>query len=115
MGYTNYWYQTKAFTDKEWKSVKDEYNYIKDVCKGIVVDETKDENEIIFNGNPIGDLCHETFVLMKNVRTKKMYKEEDLSFNFCKTAEKPYDIAVWHMLFFAKNKTKALSKIKRDR
>ena len=48
MGYTNYWYQTKAFTDKEWKSVKDEYNYIKDVCKGIVVDETKDENEIIF-------------------------------------------------------------------
>ena len=99
MGYTNYWHQTKSFTDKEWKLVKDEYNYIKDVCKGIVVDETKDENEIIFNGNPIGDLCHETFVLMKNVRT----------------AEKPYDVAVWHMSFFAKNKTKALSEISRDR
>ena len=52
---------------------------------------------------------------MKNVRTRKMYKEEDLSFNFCKTAEKPYDVAVWHMLFFAKNKTKALSEISRDR
>jgi len=115
MGYTNYWHQTKAFTDKEWKSVKDEYNYIKDVCNGIIVDETKDENEIIFNGNPIGDLCHETFVLTKNPRTIKHYEDDDLSFHFCKTAEKPYDIAVWHMLFFAKNKTKALSKIKRDR
>ena len=115
MGYTNYWYQTKAFTDKEWISVKDEYNYIKDVSNGIIVDETKDENEIIFNGNPIGDLCHETFVLTKNPRTKKHYEDDDLSFNFCKTAEKPYDLAVWHMLFFAKNKTKAFGKIKRDR
>ena len=115
MGYTNYWYQKKAFTDKEWLRVKDEYNYIKDVCNGIIVDETKDENEIIFNGNPIGDLCHETFVLTKNPRTKKHYENDDLSFHFCKTEEKPYDIAVWHMLFFAKNKTKAFGKIKRDR
>ena len=115
MGYTNYWHQTKAFTDKEWKSVKDEYNYIKDVCNGLIVDETKDENEIIFNGNSIGDLCHETFVLTKNPRTKKHYEDDDLSFHFCKTACKPYDLAVWHLLSFAKNNTKGLNDISRDR
>ena len=114
MGYTNYWYQTKAFTDKEWKSVKDEYNYIKDVSNGIIVDESEQNcDEIVFNGK--GDLSHETFILCKTPRTKETYKGEDITFNFCKTAEKPYDLAVWHMLFFAKNKTKAFGKIKRDR
>ena len=49
MGYTNYWEQTKAFTDQEWKTVKDEYNYIKEVCSNIITDESKSSNEIIFN------------------------------------------------------------------
>ena len=51
----------------------------------------------------------------KNPRTKKHYEDDDLAFNFCKTAEKPSDLAVWHMVLFAKNKTKAFGKIKRDR
>jgi len=115
MGYTNYWYQSKSFTDKEWKKVKDEYDYIKEICEGIVVDQTKNSDEIVFNGNTIGNLDHETFVLAKNPRTEKSYEGENLSFNFCKTAEKPYDIAVWHLLFFTKKNTKALSEISRDR
>jgi|TARA_R100001244_G_scaffold99386_1_gene74270 hypothetical protein len=112
MGYTNYWYQNKPFTDQEWKKVKDEFEYIKEMSSD-VIDETRKVDEIVFNGK--GDLSHETFVLTKNPRTKEQYKGEDLSFNFCKTAEKPYDLAVWHLLFFAKNKTKALSEISRDR
>jgi len=115
MGYTNYWKQNKSFTDKEWKLVKDEYDYLKEVCEGIIIDETKDKNEIVFNGNSIGDLCHETFVFTKNPRTEEIYKGEDLSFNFCKTACKPYDLAVWHLLSFAKNNTKGLNSISRDR
>ena len=119
MGYTNYWEQTKAFTDQEWKTVKDEYNYIKEVCSNIITDESKSSNEIIFNGK--NDLSHETFILFKNPNQNPLYDmkvkrgEGGEGFNFCKTAEKPYDVAVWHMLFFAKNKTKALSEISRDR
>ena len=125
MGYTNYWDQSKSFTDEEWKKVKDEYEYIKEICEGIIIDESEkskkewklkqDDDVIVFNGNPIGGLDHETFVLTKNPRTEEIYKGEDLSFNFCKTARKPYDLAVWHLLFFAKKNTKALSKISRDR
>ena len=45
MGYTNYWKQNKSFTDKEWKLVKDEYDYLKEVCEGIIIDETKKTDE----------------------------------------------------------------------
>ena len=45
MGYTNYWYQNKSFTDQEWKKIKEEYDYIKDVCQGIIIDETKSNDE----------------------------------------------------------------------
>ena len=27
---------------------------------------------------------------------------DDVKFNFCKTARKPYDLAVWHLLTFVK-------------
>ena len=57
MGYTNYWDQTKSFTDKEWKKVKDEYEYIKEICEDIIIDQTKEADEIVFNG--IKDLSHE--------------------------------------------------------
>ena len=113
MGYTNYWNQTKSFTDKEWKKVKDEYSYIKEICKSTIIDETQKDDEIVFNGK--GDLSHETFVLTKHPRTEEEYKGEDLSFNFCKTAEKPYDLAVWHLLFFTRKNTKGLDSIRRDR
>jgi hypothetical protein len=97
MGYTNYWHQHNDFTDTEWKQIKEEYEYIKEVSEGIIVDETKKTDEIVFNGK---HLDHETFVLNKNTNTKKDYEGQDLSFNFCKTARKPYDLAVWHLLCF---------------
>jgi len=125
MGYTNYWYQKKSFSESEWKRVKDEYDYIKEICEGIIIDESEkakkewklkdDDDVIVFNGNSIGGLDHETFVLCKHPRKEESYVGEDLSFNFCKTARKPYDIAVWHLLFFAKNNTTAIKQISRDR
>ena len=110
MGYTNYWKQKKSFNDSEWNDIKDEYNYIKDVCESFIKDETEKDDEIIFNG--IGKMEHETFILSKNARTVAYYEGEDLSFNFCKTAHKPYDIAVWHLLTFCQ---KYGLKISRDR
>ena len=41
MGYTNYWYQKKSFSENEWKRVKDEYDYIKEICEGIIIDESE--------------------------------------------------------------------------
>ena len=100
MGYTNYWHQHRDFTKIEWDQIKEEYDYIKEVCEGVIVDETITADQIVFNGDSKKDLHYETFVIRKIVKTKKDYKEQDLSFNFCKTAMKPYDLAVWHMLCF---------------
>ena len=53
MGYTNYWHQYNDFTDEEWKSILEEYDYIKEVCGDIIKDETTDldrDTHIIFNG-----------------------------------------------------------------
>ena len=99
MGYTNYWHQHNDFTDEQWKSIKEEYEYIKEVCGTIIHDETITTDEIVFNGK--GSLSHETFVLKKDAKPfnfKKDYEGQDTSFYFCKTAMKPYDIAVRYML-----------------
>jgi len=102
MGYTNYWECETDFTDDEWNAVCNEAEYIKDIdcsyqenmfrvldsiniIKGKPI---KIINEICFNG--VGDNGHETFILEKKAT----------DFSFCKTAEKPYDIYVWHLLTF---------------
>ncbi len=100
MGYSNYWKQKKSFSNPEWKEIKDEYDYIKEVCNSIIDDQTKDDDEIVFNGK--GDEMCETFVLLKNARTVADYEGQDISFNFCKTRQFQYDIAVWHLLTFIK-------------
>ena len=98
MGYTNYWHQHRDFTGIEWGQIKEEYDYIKEVCEGIIVDKTITADQIVFNGNPKNVQNHEPFVIRKIAKTGEI--GEDLSFNFCKTAMKPYDLAVWHMLCF---------------
>ena len=99
MGYTNYWHQYNDFTDTEWKQIKDEFEYIKETIGDIIVDESTD-NIIKFNG--IGDNGHEDFYLNRDARTPfdKSYEGQDVSFDFCKTNGKPYDIVVWHLLTF---------------
>ena len=115
MGYTNYW-QQPDFTDDEWTKIKDEYKYVKEMCDGFIRDESINNDEIIFNGVP----DHETFCLFKNLEAKnKAYNKDYISldqerFNFCKTARKPYDIAVWHMLYFANTISNSKLDIGRD-
>ena len=116
MGYTNYWTYKKPFTNNEWDLVKKEYQYIKEILGSIVIDQTEKNNEIFFNGNPTNDQDHETFVLRKDFTIKKpQYEGDNIAWDFCKTAEKPYDLAVWYLLSFVKNNTKALKEISRDR
>ena len=104
MGYTNYWTQKKPFNNSKWNIIKKEYDYIKENFSdddGIIEDQTKKSDEIIFNGKSKNDQDHETFVLTKNFR-EPFYTGDDVKFNFCKTARKPYDLAVWHLLTFVK-------------
>ena len=100
MGYTNYWTRKRAFTNDEWKKVKDEYEWLKEMGEGIIVDQSENKDEIMFNGMAIKGLDHETFCIDK--------KNNDPSFNFCKTARKPYDLVVWHLLYFIKHETGAM-------
>ena len=99
MGYTNYWHKYNDFTDTEWKQIKEEFNYIKTVV-GHLIEDQSTEDIIKFNG--VGDDGHEDFYLNREAKTPfdKTYAGQDVSFDFCKTKEKPYDIAVWYLLTF---------------
>ena len=96
MGYTNYWHQDMDFTDKQWKDVQEEVKYMQEISDGNIHVLANSDKEIAFNGYKN---C-ETFILTKNKPTVQEYKDQDLTFNCCKTRELPYDIYVWHLLVF---------------
>ena len=103
MGYTNYWYQTRAFTDKEWYEIKTYLLFrhnsfeLDDLDKEIKI-SILDDNIIQFNGKNDRLSC-EDFTLYKNVR-EPFYKDDNVEFNFCKTRQLPYDEMVWKLLKF---------------
>lgn len=122
MGYTNYWYQRRAFTDAEWSEIKD---YIYKECdediirfsssynaeqfenkasetlqRCIEILSSNDDDDVIqFNGQ--GSRCCEDFTLHKNIREPR-YEDENVIFNCCKTRQHPYDEVVWKVLKFIK-------------
>tara|TARA_R100000687_G_C6408045_1_gene145073 strand:- start:144 stop:539 length:396 start_codon:yes stop_codon:yes gene_type:complete len=107
MGYTNYWYQTRAFTDKEWYEIKTYLLFrhnsftLDDLDKEIKISHLSwDENDhyIQFNGKNAKLSC-EDFTLYKNIR-EPLYKDDNVEFNFCKTRQLPYDMMVWKLLKF---------------
>ena len=109
MGYTNYWYQTRAFTDKEWYEIKTYLLFrhnsftLDDLDKEIKISHLSwDENDhyIQFNGKNAKLSC-EDFTLYKNIR-EPLYKDDNVEFNFCKTRQLPYDMMVWKLLKFIK-------------
>lgn len=106
MGYTHYWRDQRSFTEAEWKDIVLATNNICDrakaakiiLCDGLGRKGTSpiiNNKEISLNGKE--NLSHETFCLTKN----------KCDFNFCKTAQKPYDAVVVSILF-------AVSKIAPD-
>lgn len=93
MGYTHYW-ENPGFTDDEWTEARKFAKRI--VAKTDVPIQYEDDvptapeisAELIrFNG--VGDAGHETF---------HVQRYPSRSFNFCKTAFKPYDEVVVAML-----------------
>ena len=115
MGYTNYWLQTKPFSDPQWKAIKAEYLYLIEQNKvtKLFVDQNIDDDidyGIVLNG--VSE--YETFHLSKNGESG-IFKDNNVFFNFCKTAEKPYDLIVWHLLVIAKAVAPESITISRDR
>ena len=123
MGYTNYWYQKRAFTDAEWSEIKDylsriyaeHHNIIslsssynaeqfenkasETLQRCIEILSSNDDDVIQFNGQ--GSQSCENFTLHKNIREPR-YEDENVEFNFCKTRQHPYDEVVWKLLKFIK-------------
>ena len=103
MGYTNYWYQSRAFTDAEWYEIKTYLLFrhnsftLDDLDKEIKI-SILDDNIIQFNGKNAKLSC-EDFTLYKNIR-EPLYKDDNVEFNFCKTRQLPYDMMVWKLLKF---------------
>ena len=112
MGYTHYWRQLRDFTDTEWQELTRLTKLITADGLGVLAhhpdaingDEyygekeddvfTIDSEQIRFNG--IGKDGHETFLITKKKRAKEDYEEHEAydrqgAFDFCKTAQKPYD------------------------
>lgn len=100
MGYTHYWYRTRSFTPAEWKSIKIDCHKIITLCSGLDIDLRYEfdrmrhpsitNEHIRFNGQ--GEQGHETFFM-----ARKLKADRDINkpvFDFCKTAAKPYDLAV---------------------
>jgi len=91
MGYSHYFPQSRSFTDAEWLDITSHVNKVVALKKSIIGDATGNPGSmpsvnakrIVFNG--IGEMAHDTFSVTKS---------HDSSFNFCKTAQKPYDDVV---------------------
>jgi len=108
MGYTHYWENPDGFTTEEWNGIIEDVNKLLSSLPSynpvnrdgpLVVDDRNggppvvNREEIRFNGGGGVELSHETFHL----------KSSRVEFDFCKTARKPYDIAVQGVLLIAKH------------
>ena len=102
MGYTNYWYQHRSFTDSEWKEIKTYFlNRYCNTLYEVRIDIETDIKKDLIALNGVGSESCETFILTKNL-SKEPDRDGLEHFNFCKTREFPYDKVVWKLLMFIK-------------
>lgn len=92
MGYTHYFTlnSEEKPSMREWKAIVEKASAIYEEHEDILCLESDQSNTLRFNGK--GDDSHETFWLDR----------DGDGFNFCKTARKPYDIAVFKVLKMVK-------------
>lgn len=109
IGYTHYYYQNKSFTQKQWEKISLDALDALAYCekKKIVLAYEYDgpkapevSNDMIrFNGWK--DEGHETFIIERKCPKAQPWIESKQYFGFCKTAYKPYDLAVGLVLLVA--------------
>lgn len=97
MGYTHYMKQSRDFIPEEWDEIKKGAQFVVKECtkQGIELrleDDSEEDpviNDDVIRFNGMEGNGHETFLV-----TRKIFE----SFNYCKTAGKPYDLAVTAIL-----------------
>lgn len=93
MGYTHYWKVTEKLSQEKFNEFSEGVKQLVATAQEAGVDigdEEYSDSVIVFNGVAGG--AHESF----------FFTIDGDEFNFCKTAEKPYDIAVTASLILAK-------------
>lgn len=92
MGYTHYWTLENGIEQSQWNDFLVGARHIIGTAQdaGIQIIDGSAGAAIFFNGFGAGS--HETFQITS----------EDVGFNFCKTAQKPYDTVVIACLIHAK-------------
>jgi hypothetical protein len=105
MGYTHYWYQKPGLDDRKFIAFRGDVEKILRNCGVDLVDRYESDAkpvisdfEIRFNG--AGKGAYEDFQFLRDKLGRPDQGGE--AFTFCKTAQKPYDIAVCAVLIAAK-------------
>tara|TARA_R110000737_G_scaffold220064_1_gene235950 strand:+ start:450 stop:917 length:468 start_codon:yes stop_codon:yes gene_type:complete len=107
MGYTHYWYIADEISQDSWDKFLGDFRLVLPEFKNILDtqgdQELQHDKDVVFL-NGIGELTHETFCLdrVTDITGFTQRDEDGLIFKFCKTAQKPYDIAVCSALIIAK-------------
>lgn len=109
MGYTHYWYRKRKIEESIMeKIVNDTYKVLSKLSIGLVGDYQAsvpiiNTDIILFNG--LNDDAHETCVFPRIFNPCDGIKaiSNNLLFDCCKTANKPYDLAVTSFLIIAKH------------
>ena len=108
MGYTHYWYIADEIGQDSWDKFLVDFRTILpnfDETLDIQGDQKLQHDKDMIYLNGIGELSHETFCFLRITQLTAYTQRDDdngLIFNFCKTARKPYDIAVCSALIIAK-------------
>jgi hypothetical protein len=105
MGYTHYWTQRRNFSKAEWEVVLEDIGAILTYAQhdgGIPLADCQGDHgtspeitseKIWFNG--LGEDSHEAMCINRTrVRVEEWQRPEQLGWDFCKTARKPYDPVV---------------------
>ena len=92
MGYTHYWTLQNGLEQADWNKFLEVAREIIKTAQdaGVRLEDNSSDSAIFING--VGEQAHETFLM----------RTDDVGFNFCKTAEKPYDSVVTAILILAK-------------
>jgi hypothetical protein len=123
MGYTTYWRRSKGFTVEQWQKICLETFQIMDHCAEKKIDlvweydvtKPPEVSPDLIRFNGWKDEGHETFLVTREMPEIPGYdpgaKE---SFDFCKTARKPYDLAVCLALLSMKRHAPKSVKVSSD-
>tara|TARA_R110002051_G_scaffold252068_1_gene311373 strand:- start:125 stop:595 length:471 start_codon:yes stop_codon:yes gene_type:complete len=108
MGYTHYWYIADEISQDSWDKFLEDFRLILPNFQSkldIQGDQKLEHDKGVVFLNGIGELAHESFLLERVTDITGFTQRDDdngLIFKFCKTAQKPYDIAVCSALIIAK-------------